>query len=208
MDKGYEVLTNHNTLDSCKVFVTESSECFICRDGELRRQEALWHFCDCKSLVAHHSCLLTWIKKGLGAKDRPRCNVCHAEYQLQVHPPWRVVASQWQSWLVLAATATLLGLVPYLVVRMMTAFKSPPPHPMFKAAAVCFGLLSVTLLLKCLAHYCSSRYRQAELSSFSVRARGAEGDEARPGPGRPAAPGHTPAAAAGVDGGKGDPRVP
>ncbi|KAJ8375298.1 hypothetical protein SKAU_G00058780 [Synaphobranchus kaupii] len=79
MDNGYAVLSNDITPDSCKVFITDVSECFICRDGERMDQDALKNFCDCKNLFAHHRCLLTWIKKGLGNEDKPKCSVCNAE---------------------------------------------------------------------------------------------------------------------------------
>ncbi|MBN3313309.1 SEP15 protein, partial [Atractosteus spatula] len=58
-------------------------ECFICREGEVSDQDELRNFCDCKSLVAHHRCLLTWISKGPGPESCPRCTVCKAE------PVWR-----------------------------------------------------------------------------------------------------------------------
>ncbi|KAL4608326.1 hypothetical protein GN956_G25058 [Arapaima gigas] len=79
MDNGYKVLTNSVVPESCRVTVADLSECFICRDGALPGQADLGHFCNCKSLVAHQSCLLTWIKKGLGSEKRPKCNVCHGE---------------------------------------------------------------------------------------------------------------------------------
>uniref|UniRef100_A0A0E9PB61 Uncharacterized protein n=1 Tax=Anguilla anguilla TaxID=7936 RepID=A0A0E9PB61_ANGAN len=41
-----------------------------------------------------------------------------------------------------------MSLVPYVVYRLMTAFPNPQPHSLFKAAAVSFGLLSETLLMK------------------------------------------------------------
>lgn len=42
---------------------TEASECFICRDVELRASDPLRNFCDCKNLLAHHVCLSTWIQR-------------------------------------------------------------------------------------------------------------------------------------------------
>ncbi len=45
------------------LLLAEESECFICRDVGLVVEDPLRTFCDCKNLVAHHSCLLTWIKK-------------------------------------------------------------------------------------------------------------------------------------------------
>ncbi|KAM7388717.1 hypothetical protein PAMP_024874 [Pampus punctatissimus] len=96
--------------------------------------------------------------------------------------PWRTVSFQWQTWLVLIIAFVLLGLVPYVVHYLMTAFTNPPPPVTFKVAAVCFGLLTNILLIKCLYSYLGSRYRQAEQSSFTVRARGLEEDRTRRGP--------------------------
>lgn len=74
--------------------------------------------------------------------------MCLLQYQLQRCAPWRTVASQWQTWPILAIAVLLLALVPYVVYRMMTAFENPPPHSLFKSAAICFGLLSEALLIK------------------------------------------------------------
>ncbi|XP_064186602.1 uncharacterized protein LOC135252463 isoform X1 [Anguilla rostrata] len=196
MDNGYAVLSNDITPDSCKVCITDVSECFICRDGELRDQHALKNFCDCKNLLAHDRCLITWIKKGLGNEEKPKCSVCNAEYQLLRRPPWRSVACQWQTWLVLAVSLALMSLVPYVVYRLMTAFPNPQPHSLFKAAAVSFGLLSETLLMKCLAGYFAGRYRRAEQSSFTVQPRRPAFREAGPSPRSPAAAGQSASAAA------------
>lgn len=177
MEKGYEILSNNTYTNAVSVNITEESECFICRDVGLMDEEPLRTFCDCKNLVAHHSCLLTWIKKGLGREERLRCSVCNAEYQLQRCAPWRTVASQWQTWSILAITVLLLALVPYVVYRMMTAFDNPPPHSLFKSAAICFGLLSEALLIKCLCSYFSHRLQRAEQSSFSLQPRRSEEHE-------------------------------
>ncbi|XP_042273780.1 uncharacterized protein LOC121901146 isoform X2 [Thunnus maccoyii] len=158
------------------------SECFICRDVELRASDPLRNFCDCKNLLAHHVCLSTWIQRGCGSADRLRCIVCKAKYQLQRRSPWRSVSVQWQTWLVLIIAFVLLGLVPYLVHCMMTAFTDPPPPSTFKVAAASFGLLTEILLIKCLSSYLSSRYRQAEQSSFTVQARGCKEDRTSLGP--------------------------
>ncbi|XP_066548179.1 uncharacterized protein LOC136714540 [Amia ocellicauda] len=174
MDNGYEILTNCNTSDSCKVLIVDTSECFICREAEGSGRDALRHFCDCKTLVAHHRCLLTWIKKGPGTEGHPRCSVCKAEYHLQKGSAWKFIACQWQTWLVGTATLALLALVPFVVFRMMTAFRNPPPHSLFKAAAICFGLLTEILLIKFLVSYCGTRYSTAKMSSFSVQARTVE----------------------------------
>ncbi|KAI3369081.1 hypothetical protein L3Q82_026047 [Scortum barcoo] len=157
------------------------SECFICRDVELQAGDPLRNFCDCKNLLAHHVCLSTWIQRGCGSEDRLRCIACKAKYQLQRRSPWRSVSFQWQTWLVLITAFVLLGLVPYAVHCMMTAFTDPPPPSTFKVAAASFGLLTEILLIKCLSSYLSSRYRRAEQSAFTVRARGAEEDRASSG---------------------------
>lgn len=49
---------------SCFVFCffAETPECFICKDVQLVDGEQLKRFCDCKNLMAHHSCLLTWVR--------------------------------------------------------------------------------------------------------------------------------------------------
>ncbi|XP_044054532.1 uncharacterized protein LOC122877270 isoform X2 [Siniperca chuatsi] len=167
--------------ESCRSLFIETSECFICRDVELQASDPLRNFCDCKNLLAHHVCLSTWIQKGCGSEDRLRCIVCKAKYQLQWSSPWRSVSFQWQTWLVLITAFALLGLVPYVIHCMMTAFSNPPPPSTFKVAAVSFGLLTEILLIKCLFSYLSSRYRQAEQSSFTVRARGFEEDRLSPG---------------------------
>ncbi|KAL1272903.1 hypothetical protein QQF64_028765, partial [Cirrhinus molitorella] len=83
MEKGYEILSNNTYTNTVSVNITEESECFICRDVGLVGEDPLRTFCDCKNLVAHHSCLLTWIKKGLGQEERLRCSVCNAETDLQ-----------------------------------------------------------------------------------------------------------------------------
>ncbi|CAJ1059757.1 uncharacterized protein LOC117826226 [Xyrichtys novacula] len=168
--------------DSCRSLLKEMSECFICRDAELKASDPLRNFCDCKNLLAHHACLSTWIQRGCGSEDRLRCIVCKAKYQLQRISPWWLVSSQWQTWLVLITALALLGLVPYVVYRMMTAFTNPPPPITFKVAAASFGLLTEILLIKCLSSYLGSRYQQAKQVSFTVRPRGSE--EAESGPGR------------------------
>lgn len=166
--------------ESCRSISIEMSECFICRDVELQASDPLRNFCDCKNLLAHHVCLSTWIQRGSGSEDRLRCIICKAKYQLQRSSPWRSVSFQWQTWLVLITAFVLLGLVPYVVYCMMTAFTNPPPPITFKVAAASFGLLTEILLIKCLSSYLSSRYRRAEQSSFTVRARGFEEDRMSP----------------------------
>ncbi|XP_071782339.2 uncharacterized protein LOC139932449 [Centroberyx gerrardi] len=175
MGNEYDALSKNISTDSRKVIFTEVSECFICRDVELVASDPLRNFCDCKNLLAHHVCLSTWIQKGHG-EDRLRCMVCKAKYQLQWNSPWRSVSHQWQTWLVLITASVLLGLVPYVVHCMMTAFNNPPPPSTFKVAAACFGILTETLLIKCLSSFLSSRYQRAEQSSFTVQARGFKED--------------------------------
>lgn len=79
--------------------------------------------------------------------------VCLVQYQLQRSSPWRSVSFQWQTWLVLIIAFVLLGLVPYVVHCMMTAFTNPPPPSTFKVAAVSFGLLTEILLIKWVFHF-------------------------------------------------------
>ncbi|RXN10088.1 hypothetical protein ROHU_028847 [Labeo rohita] len=80
--------------------------------------------------------------------DASATNLNTDTYQLQRCSPWRTVASQWHTWPILAIAVLLLALVPYAVYRMMTAFDNPPPHSLFKSAAIGFGLLSEALLIK------------------------------------------------------------
>ncbi|XP_069560098.1 uncharacterized protein [Brachyistius frenatus] len=157
--------------ESCRSLFIETSECFICRDGELQASDPLRNFCDCKNLLAHHVCLSTWIQRGSGSENRLCCIICEAKYQLQKSCPWRWMSFQWQTWLVLITAFVLLGLVPYLVYCMMTAFTDPPPPTTFKVAAASFGVLTEILLIKCLSSYLSGRYQQAEQRSFTVRPR-------------------------------------
>ncbi|XP_041791327.1 uncharacterized protein LOC121605479 [Chelmon rostratus] len=173
MGSEYQPLSS---AESCRSLFIETSECFICRDVELKASDPLRNFCDCKNLLAHHVCLSTWIQTGCGSEDRLRCIVCKAKYQLQRTSPWRSLSIRWQTWLVLTVVVFFMALVPYVVHCMMTAFTDPPPHSTFKLAAACFGLLTEILLIKCLSSYLSSRYRQAEQSAFTVRPRGSEED--------------------------------
>ncbi|XP_029285892.1 uncharacterized protein LOC115007250 isoform X2 [Cottoperca gobio] len=159
----------------------KKSECFICRDVELQASDPLRNFCDCKNLLAHHVCLSTWIQKGCGSEDRLHCIICKAKYHLQRSSPWWAVSFQWQTWLVLITALVLMSLVPYVVYCMMTTFTKPPPPSTFKVAAASFGLLTEILLIKCLSSFLSSRYRQAEQRSFTVRARGFDEDRTSPG---------------------------
>lgn len=178
MGSEYQPLSS---AQSCRSLFIETSECFICRDVELKASDPLRNFCDCKNLLAHHECLSTWIQKGCGSEDRLHCIICKSKYHLQRRSPWRSLSFQWQTWLVLITALVLLGLVPFAVHCMMTAFTNPPPPTTFKVAAVSFGLLTEFLLIKCVSGYLSSRYRHAEQSSFTVRARGVDEDRASPG---------------------------
>lgn len=51
------------TLFSSSSSSADPSECFICRDVQLKASDPLRNFCDCKTLLAHHSCVSTWIQK-------------------------------------------------------------------------------------------------------------------------------------------------
>ncbi|KAM4574349.1 uncharacterized protein V3H82_008998 [Fundulus diaphanus] len=157
--------------ESCRSIAMETSECFICRDGELKTSDPLRNFCDCKNLLAHHVCLSAWIQRGRGSEDKLRCVICKAKYQLQRSSPWRSVSFQWQTWLILITVILLMGLVPFVVYCLMAAFENPPPPITFKVAAVAFGFLAELLLMMCLSSYVSGRYRQAERSSFTVKPR-------------------------------------
>ncbi|XP_076014668.1 uncharacterized protein LOC143007171 [Genypterus blacodes] len=177
----YQPLSCDVSAQSCNSVFSESLECFVCRDVELLSSDPLRNFCDCKTLLAHHVCLSTWIQRGQGSEDRLRCVLCRAKYQLQRNSPWLSVSFQWQTWLVLITVSVLVGLVPYVVHCMMTAFNNPPPPRSFKVAAASFGLLTEILLIKCLASYLSARYRRAKQSSFTVQARDFEADRTKQG---------------------------
>ncbi|XP_050818181.1 uncharacterized protein LOC127055334 isoform X3 [Gopherus flavomarginatus] len=92
-------------------------------------------------------------------------------YQLQKGSVWRILFCHWQNWLFFCLVLAVVTIIPLAVYRMMVAFKDPPPSPVFHAAAVCFGVLAETLLIKYVLYYCSSKYNEAKMSSFSVRAR-------------------------------------
>nr|XP_008107495.1 PREDICTED: uncharacterized protein LOC103278655 isoform X1 [Anolis carolinensis] len=77
MDSSYGPLKIYP--DSAPLIHAESKECFICREGDEMGRDALLHFCDCKNLIAHQKCLLTWIQKGFHNENVPRCKVCTAE---------------------------------------------------------------------------------------------------------------------------------
>ncbi|XP_005298156.1 uncharacterized protein LOC117881893 [Trachemys scripta elegans] len=172
MDNSYESLKIYPA--STTIIHAESKECFICREGDEMGCDALLHFCDCKNLIAHQKCVLTWIQKSSDNQDRARCKVCTAEYQLQKGSVWRILFCHWQNWLFFCLVLAVMTIIPLAVYRMMVAFKDPPPSAVFHAAAVCFGVLAETLLIKYVLYYCSSKYNEAKMSSFSVRARTVE----------------------------------
>ncbi|XP_061489559.1 uncharacterized protein LOC133387866 isoform X3 [Rhineura floridana] len=126
----------------------ESKECFICREGDEMGRDALLHFCDCKNLIAHQKCLLTWIQKLLQDEGAPRCKVCTAEYQLEKKSPWGVLLLRWHKWVVFCTILAAMISIPLLVYQMIIAFKDPPPSLVFHIASVCFGVLSEILLTK------------------------------------------------------------
>ncbi|XP_059839822.1 uncharacterized protein LOC132401721 isoform X1 [Hypanus sabinus] len=209
----------------------EPLECFICREQEVTDQDSLQQYCDCKSLAAHHKCLLTWIQKDHRNEAKPRCKVCMAEmwprflvswtkivervterddhrqnqtqrfsvmrsreYHLENSSAWKLVAVRWQNWMILGLILGLMVMVLFIVYWMMTAFSNPPPHFLFKAASICFGLISEMLLIRLLLHCCSSRYSRAKISSFSVMGRSLE--EGDRGPNLLSLPGQNPPVAA------------
>ncbi|GAA6101568.1 uncharacterized protein LOC113642838 isoform X1 [Tachysurus ichikawai] len=51
-----------SSLWAAQMLCSKTLECFICRDVQLVDGEPLKRFCDCKKLMAHHSCLLTWVR--------------------------------------------------------------------------------------------------------------------------------------------------
>ncbi|XP_078248331.1 uncharacterized protein LOC144588798 isoform X1 [Pogona vitticeps] len=149
----------------------ESKECFICREGDEMGRDALLHFCDCKNLIAHQKCLLTWIQKGPHYEGTPTCKVCTAEYQLEETSPWRNLVLRWDKWAIFCTVAALMISIPFLVYQLLIAFKDPPPALVFHIAAITFGVLTEILLTKCLVNYCSRNLETARMSSFSIRAR-------------------------------------
>ncbi|KAF4079264.1 hypothetical protein AMELA_G00191050 [Ameiurus melas] len=77
-----KVMMDDGCTNTCEVLIAETPECFICRDVQLVDGEKLKRFCDCKNLMAHHGCLLTWVRTGLRRNDQLRCRVCNAEHQV------------------------------------------------------------------------------------------------------------------------------
>lgn len=91
-----------------------------------------------------------------------------SQYQLQWTSPWRSVSLQWQTWLVLITAFVLVGLVPYVVYCMMTAFTNPPPPTTFKVAAASFGLLSEILLIKWVFYFYLLTFISVNFLVFNV----------------------------------------
>ncbi|XP_053353722.1 uncharacterized protein LOC128526154 [Clarias gariepinus] len=162
--------------DTCNVLIG-APECFICRDVQLVEGEQLKRFCDCKNLVAHHGCLLIWIRTSLKTEDHLRCRVCNAEYQQQRVAPWQTLMSQWRVWLVVVLAVVLAALVPYTVYCMLTAFNNPSQHPLFNIAAISFGILSEILLYRFLYCYVANRFQKAQQASFSLQPRNQEAEQ-------------------------------
>ncbi|XP_075904642.1 uncharacterized protein LOC142903084 [Nelusetta ayraudi] len=181
MSSQYQTLT---PAESSTTLAIDQSECFICRDVQLKASDPLRNFCDCKTLLAHHSCVSMWIQKsrgGDGSGARPQCLVCTSKYQLQRTSPW---CSPWfwlYSWLALLPVLLLAAAVAYLLYFLLAVFTRPPPPALIQVAAVAFGVLMEIMLLKCLSSLLSRSYQQVELSSFTVRPRGCQGDIAATG---------------------------
>ncbi|KAM8931197.1 uncharacterized protein RCH25_007130 [Pelodytes ibericus] len=154
------------TTSPALITVTEK-ECFICREGD---QDDLQHFCDCTDLIGHHQCLLTWIQKGSGNEDRQKCSACTAKYLLQKGSVWRTLLCQWKNLLLVALLMVALIMVPVFVYEMRT-LSDPPPHGIFKAAAICSGAIAETLLIRYIIWYCTNQYSNAIISSYSIKAR-------------------------------------
>lgn len=90
------------------------------------------------------------------------------QYLLQRSSPWRSVGFRWQTWLVLITALVLLGLVPYVVHRMMTAFTNPPPPGTFQLAAASFGVLTEILLIKWVFYLFISHLFRFRAASFGI----------------------------------------
>ncbi|KAK1796800.1 hypothetical protein P4O66_009811 [Electrophorus voltai] len=78
----------------------------------------------------------------------PTCLGACVDYEWRRKAPWWTLASQWPVVTVVTMATALAVLVPYVVHRMLTAFKDPPPPALFRAATICFGLLSEALLVR------------------------------------------------------------
>lgn len=70
------------------------------------------------------------------------------QYQLQKGSIWRFLFCQWQNWIFFFMALAVMAIIPFAVYQMMVAFKNPPPSTVFHAAAICFGVLTETLLIK------------------------------------------------------------
>ncbi|XP_068098720.1 uncharacterized protein [Hyperolius riggenbachi] len=164
------VLVNVTNSSDTSTFTDSEKECFICREVKKKSQEELQKFCDCRDLVVHHHCLLTWIQKGSGNEDRHRCSACTAEYNLQEGTVWKSLLCHWRSLLVLFLTLAAVTTIPFLVHHLRT-LTDPPPSQLFKVVAVCSGVIAETLIIKCFIWYCSYQYKQARVTSYSIKAR-------------------------------------
>ncbi|KAM5148428.1 uncharacterized protein ACMZJ9_012035 isoform 2-T2 [Mantella aurantiaca] len=151
----------------------QEKECFICREAEKRGQEELHNYCDCRDLVGHHQCLLTWIQKGSGNEDRQRCSACTAKYHLQEGTTWKILLCHWKNLLAFIITVASIIAIPFFI-HCLNTLTDPQPNQLFKVVAVCSGVLAETLLVKCFLWYCNNQYIKARLSSFSIKARSLE----------------------------------
>ncbi|XP_017335891.1 uncharacterized protein LOC108272161 isoform X2 [Ictalurus punctatus] len=177
VQEDVKAMMDDGCADTCEVLIAETPECFICRDVQLVDAEQLKRFCDCKNLMAHHGCLLTWVRTGLKRNDQLRCRVCNAEYQQQRVAQWQTLVSQWRVWPVVLLAVVLVALIPYTVYRLLKAFNNPPPHILFNMAAICFGILSEILLLRLLFCYVTKYFRKAQQASFNLQPRNLEEEQ-------------------------------
>ncbi|XP_072276018.1 uncharacterized protein [Pyxicephalus adspersus] len=172
MDSDFGPVIVNRYSDTTAIVFTEK-ECFICREADKQGQEELLNYCDCRDLVGHHQCLLTWIQKGSGNEDRQRCSACTAKYHLQEGTVWKVLLCQWRSLFTLIVTLASIIAIP-LLIHYLNTLTDPPPDQLFKIVAVCSGIIAETLLAKYFMWYCKNQYIKARLSSFSIKARSVE----------------------------------
>ncbi|XP_072276019.1 uncharacterized protein [Pyxicephalus adspersus] len=148
MDSDFGPVIVNRYSDTTAIVFTEK-ECFICREADKQGQEELLNYCDCRDLVGHHQCLLTWIQKGSGNEDRQRCSACTAKYHLQEGTVWKVLLCQWRSLFTLIVTLASIIAIP-LLIHYLNTLTDPPPDQLFKIVAVCSGIIAETLLAKAL----------------------------------------------------------
>ncbi|XP_072276020.1 uncharacterized protein [Pyxicephalus adspersus] len=156
MDSDFGPVIVNRYSDTTAIVFTEK-ECFICREADKQGQEELLNYCDCRDLVGHHQCLLTWIQK----------------YHLQEGTVWKVLLCQWRSLFTLIVTLASIIAIP-LLIHYLNTLTDPPPDQLFKIVAVCSGIIAETLLAKYFMWYCKNQYIKARLSSFSIKARSVE----------------------------------